>query len=158
MRGRSAFAIIAAMYSTLAAALDRADQFERGFNKEANRLRVSIRAGAARCDDTGCNYNLSPRGALWVGYTGNNRAIDEIAAYFDPDARGGHDALEAIAVLIAVVGSDQPPSVRSDALKVLVGSATSALRDGEITLSRWRYVLRPSDGRDIRIYVRKVAR
>lgn len=141
-----------------ALALDRADRFENGFNKAAAKLGVSMRAGIPNCGSAICDYDLAPRGRLSIVYSGAAKSVDEIAAYFDPNPRGGLDAIDAAKILLAIVATDQPRPLRDAALQSLLKSATGDRRDGEVTLGRWRYVVRPSDGRDIRLYVRAADR
>jgi hypothetical protein len=135
-------------------ALDRADRFDRAFNKAAKTAGVEHRAKPGRCDKTTCEFLIAPRGRLSVVHDGGQRTIDEVAAYFDADARGGHDAIEVSKVLFDVFGADQPRDVRAAARVQMIEGAISAKRDGEISLGRWQYVTRPNDGRDIRLYVR----
>lgn len=162
MNGTRFFGMLAgvcsAFLSTTVIAYDGGDRFDRAFNSAAKRASLPAQATKPECKSGICEYQLSPRGRLSVLYSGDRKTIDEVAAYFSPDPAGGNDAVIVANVLIRVFGSSAPETVRRAAIEQLFAGATGAQRDGETSIGGWRYVLRPSDGRDIRLYVKNLSR
>lgn len=156
MISRSGFLIFFCAVVTQVSALPGASRFQTSFNGVAKKHGVPLRAAPAKCDGSLCKYDLSPRGHISVSYGDSTKRIDEVSAYFSPDVVGGEDAIGAVNVLIRVFSPELSEQTKRAAVDAILAGATGSRRDGEITLGKRRYVMRPSDGRDIRLYVTSI--
>lgn len=139
-----------------ALALEPADRFDRDFNRAAKTANIQHRAGKAGCNAATCDFVLKPSGRLSVVYEGDRKKVGEFAFYFPPEARSGSDVIDVLGAMIELLAKDQPRATREGARLHLIESAAGTARDGEFRLGRWSYVLRPNDGRDVRLYIRSI--
>ena len=106
------------------------------------------------CDkDAGsCRHDMD-RGAYVIA-TGDGKGtpIDELAAYFGPDKPGAAQATLFVMASMKLFSPSTSESIRGAAVRQIVESAATSRR-GEVTLNGVKYVLRGSDGNDIRVYV-----
>ncbi|KAF0231668.1 MAG: hypothetical protein FD175_576 [Beijerinckiaceae bacterium] len=146
-----AFSMLAASTS---AALEPAPRFDRDFNRAAKAANIQHRASSAECNTATCEFELKPTGRMSVVFDGAQKMVDEVAFYFPPEARSGADVIDVLGAVLDLLSRDQPKALREGVRLRLVEQAAGKARDGEFKLGRWTYVLRPNDGRDVRLYVR----
>lgn len=156
MRTALSMLVLKALLASGASALERADRFDRDFNRAAKIAKIQHRSQKAECNAATCEYILTPAGRMSVVHSDSNMMVVEIAFYFPPEVRSGADVMDVLGAMIGLVSKDQPKLTREGARLHLIEQAAGSARDGEIRLGRWRYVLRPNDGRDVRLYIRLV--
>lgn len=146
--------VVLALVPALATALEPAMRFDRDFNRAAKAAGIPHRAGNAICNAATCEFEMTPTGRISVVHDGDRKKIDEIAFYFPAETRSGADVIDVLGGMLDLLSREQPKAAREGVRALLVERATGKARDGEQRLGRWTYVLRPNDGRDVRLYVR----
>lgn len=142
------------LFNTIALAIEPADKFDIAFNRAAKNVKIEHRAGKSVCNTVTCEFELKPSGKLSVVYEGKNKIVNEIAFYFPPEARSGSDVSDVLHAMIDFISKDQPKNIRDGVRLYMIERAGGPARDAEYQLGKWRYVLRPNDGRDVRLYIR----
>lgn len=131
----------------------RGSQFDQRFNAAAKRMDQSVRVARISCSKSECVYSAPPETRVSASLD-DGGAISELAAYLPPVARSGLDAVQLLMVLMASFSPDVPTTTRASAVKTLVElAAADAIKRGEITVGKWKYVLRGNLGTDVRVYV-----
>ena len=82
--------------------------------------------------------------------------IRELGVYLPITEKVGTDAAYVLTKLLVIFTPSVDHSRRQDALRSLVSGAAESGRRGEAIVEDVRYVLRASDGRNVRIYVTRL--
>lgn len=151
---RLVFAVVLALSGIGAAYADiRGSQFDRRFNAASKRMEQSVRISRVSCSTSECVFSAPPETRVSASLD-DDGAISELAAYLPPAPRSGLDAVQLLIALMASFSPEVPKAARGSAVVTLVElAAADAIKRGEITVGKWKYVLRGNIGTDVRIYV-----
>jgi hypothetical protein len=99
-----------------------------------------------------CRHNMDRGAYVLAAGDGARSPVSEIAGYFGPDKPGAAQATLFMMASMKLFSPSVADRARGEALQKVVDSA-AATRRGEVLLGGVKYVLRSSDGNDIRVYV-----
>jgi hypothetical protein len=99
-----------------------------------------------------CRHDLDRGAYVMVVGNGTGTPVEEVAAYFAPSRPGAAHAISFLLAAAKVFSPNASPKERGQLVDRLVTASASTQR-GEVTFMGVRYVLRASNGQDIRVYV-----
>jgi hypothetical protein len=99
-----------------------------------------------------CRHDLDRGAYVLARGNGEHAPVEEIAAYFGADKPGAAQATIFVMSSMKLLSPSASERSRGDALKKIVNDAATSRR-GEVIVAGIKYVLRASDGNDIRVYI-----
>jgi hypothetical protein len=135
----------------------RVQQLHSAMNATTTKLDSSLRfafKGCAPDDASRCNYSGGDGIRIVATADEDSGPVAEIAAYMPSASESMVSAALLLEAFVATFSPELDPGWRASVVKKMLSDAAGPLRDGEMSTARVRYVLRPPDGADTRVYVR----